>query len=541
MPISAEGFATVTDAFRDAARRRPGNECLRVPRRPGRRYLPDGLSLTYAEVAREVERLTARYREAGYGTGHRVAILTANHPVFVSHFLALNDLGACVVPVNPEYRFTEIEAMLRVSGAVLAVALPSRVADFAAVVPHLAAPIPVVSVEDFDRPLPRAVRTAEGPLGRTAEAGLLFTSGTSGLPKGCVLTNEAFLFNGERYVNAGGVMAMEYGEERLFNPLPLYYANAFSITNPAMILIAGCMIFPDRFHASTYWQEIAETDPTIVHHLGLIPPVLLKQDPVPEERRHRIKFSGGAGVEPDQHAVLEERFGFPFVEFFGMSEVGICAADNLEPRRPDTRSVGRPWPGVDFRLVDERDQEVPPGVPGELCLRREGPDPRLGLCGTYLDDPETTERMWRGGWFHTGDLLTRDEDGRFYFMDRIKHMIRRSGQNMSAAEIEAVLGSHPAVAEVAVVPAPDEIRQEEVLACVVVADGHAPDAATASSVFEHALDRLAYFKAPGWVLFLDALPKTSTQKLRKSALFADVEDPRTTPGIIDLRDRKKRR
>jgi acyl-CoA synthetase (AMP-forming)/AMP-acid ligase II len=538
--ISADAFSTVTDAFRDAVRQLPGNECLRVPRSPGRDYLPDGLSMTYAETAREVDRLRARYREAGYGPGHRIAILTANHPVFVLHFLALNDLGVCVVPVNPEYRFTEIEALMRTSRAVLAVALPARVDDFRQVVPHLPSPVPVVSVDEFGSPLPKAVRTAQGPLGRTAEAGLLYTSGTSGMPKGCLLTNDAFLFNGERYDNAGGVMTMKYGEERLYNPLPLYYANAFSITNVAMILLAGCMIFPDRFHPSTFWREIVETDATVVHHLGMIPPVLLKQEPVPQERQHRLKFSGGAGVDPEQHAELEERFGFPFVEFFGMSEVGICAADHREPRKRDTRSVGRPWPGVEFRLVDENEQEVPPGVSGQLCLRRTGSDPRLGLCGAYLDDPETTEEVWRGGWFHTGDVLTRDAEGRYYFQDRIKHMIRRSGQNMSAAEIESMLQAHPAVAEVAVVPAPDEVRQEEVLACIVLADGHRPDAATAEAIFEHSLGRLAYFKAPGWLLFVTELPKTSTHKLQKSALFADLEDPRTAPGIFDFRDRKKR-
>lgn len=398
-----------------------------------------------------------------------------------------------------------------------------------------------MTLDDFDAPLPAAIRPAVGETGREAEAGLLYTSGTSGLPKGCILTNEAFFFNAERYVNAGGVMTMEYGVERLYNPLPMYYANAFAITNPAMILIAGCMIFPDRFHPGSYWQEIVETDPTIVHHLGIIPPLLMKLDPVPEERQHRIKFSGGAGVEPQQHDLLEARFGFPFVEFFGMSEVGISAADNRPPRRTTTRAVGKPLPGVEFRLVDDHDREVPVGEPGELTLRRTGDDPKKGLCREYLNDKETTEKVWRNGWFHTGDLLSRDADGVFYFVDRIKHMIRRSGQNMSAAEIEAVLQSHPAVAEVAVVPAPDELRQEEVMACVVLAEGHSPDVTTAESIFETSVQHLAYFKAPGWVLFMSELPKTSTQKMQKSALFADLDDPREAPGIIDLREKKKRR
>jgi acyl-CoA synthetase (AMP-forming)/AMP-acid ligase II len=536
-----DDFRTVADAFSAVVRDHPGKECIRIPRRPERHYLPDGLSLTYAQVGEIAEELRARYRAAGYGHGHRIAILLENRPEFFFHWLALNALGVSVAPVNPDYRPHEIHFILERSEAVLAVTLRQRVSDFGEAVAKLPRPIPVVALDDFARPLPKAVvPPLNSPPGRRTESGLLFTSGTTGMPKGCMLDNEAFFFNGARFISAGGVMTIEHGEERLYNPLPLYYANAFAITNVAMILAAGCMIFPDRFHPRSYWREVVETDATIVHHLGIIPPLLLQQDPVPEERMHRIKFSGGAGVDPEQHALLEERFGFPFVEYFGMSEVGICSATNVEPRKIDTRACGRPWPGVEFRLVDEHDHDVPVGALGQLLIRRAGLDPKLGLCAGYLKDPETTAEVWRDGWFHTGDILRRDEDGLYYFVDRIKHMIRRSGQNIAAAEIEAVLRLHPAVQEAAALPAPDEMRQEEVLACIVPAPGHAPDRATAESIMDWSLRHLAYFKAPGWLLFMDKLPTTSTQKLQKSSIFAKGEDPRTRSGIIDLRERKKR-
>jgi len=541
MYLVPEEFRTVADAFDAVVRERPDNECIRIPRRSERHYLPDGLSLTYAEVGKVAEGLRARYRAAGYGHGHRVAILLENRPEFFFHWLALNGLGVSVAPVNPDYRPHEIHFILDRSEAVLAVTLADRVAHFAEAVGKLERAIPVVALEDFAAPLPRAVAPPlDTPPGRRTESGLLFTSGTTGMPKGCMLDNEAFFFNGARFISAGGVMEIRHGEERLYNPLPLYYANAFAITNVAMILAAGCMIFPDRFHPRSYWREVVETDATIVHHLGIIPPLLLKQEPCPEERMHRIRFSGGAGVDPEQHGLLEERFGFPFVEYFGMSEVGICSATNVEPRKIDTRACGKPWLGVEFRLVDENDRDVPTGELGQLLIRRIGPDPKLGLCNGYLKDPETTEQAWRGGWFHTGDILRRDEDGLYYFVDRIKHMIRRSGQNIAAAEIEAVLRMHPAVQEAAAVPAPDEMRQEEVLACIVLAPGHAPDRATADSIMDWSLRHLAYFKAPGWLLFMDRLPTTSTQKLQKSSIFAKGEDPRGRPGVIDLRERKKR-
>lgn len=539
--ITTESYQTVADAFRETVQRRPDNECLRIPKRAVRDYYPDGFSMTYAEVWQTAERLAARYSEAGYGAGQRVAVLAGNHPSLFIHWLALNSIGVGVVPVNPEYKATEITAMLSSSKAVLALTTAAKLNTVRDVANKFNPPIPVGLVQDYESDLPSAIRRAEGKIGRDTEAGLLFTSGTSGMPKGCVLDNEAFLFNGERYVNAGGVMKVEYGEERLYSPLPMYYANSFSITNPAMILIAGCMIFPDRFHPTTYWQEVKETDPTIVHHIGMIHLVLLKQEVVPEEREHRIKFSGGAGVDPLHHAQLEERFGFPFVEFFGMSELGVCAADRIPPRRTDTTSVGWPLAETEFKLVDANDNEVPVGELGELCVRRTGPDPRRGFCRGYLDNPEVTAQVWRNDWFHTGDILRRDEDGRHYFVDRIKNMIRRSGQNMSAAEIEGVLQGHPAVNEVAVVPVPDETRQEEPLACIVLNEGFQANAETADSIFEHAMDQLAYFKAPGWILYMDSLPRTASEKLQKAVLVPAGEDPGLMPGIIDMRAKKQRR
>ncbi|MPZ60590.1 MAG: AMP-binding protein [Propionibacteriales bacterium] len=534
-----EAYRTVADAFEAIVREHPDNPCICVPVRPDRHYLPDGLRLTYTEVWDIADDLSRRYASAGYRCGHRVALSMENRPDFFFHWLALNRLGVSVAPVNPDYRGHEIQWLLDRSGAAAAVVLPEFVDDFRAAAAGIPHRVPVASMDDEEIP-PPTIEATGGTPDRHTETGLLFTSGTTGMPKGCRLDNEAMLSNGVRYVAAGGLMALEHGEERLYNPLPFYYANAFAITNIVMILTAGCIIVPDRFHARTYWHEVVETDATIVHHLGLIPNILLKHDPVPEERMHRIKFSGGAGIDPEQRAALEARFGFPFIEFFGMTEVGICAATNHEPRRPDTRAVGRPWAGIEFRLVNDDDEEAPVGEIGELTIRRSGPDPRRGFFRGYLHDERITEDVWRNGWFHTGDLLSRDEEGIYYFVDRKKHMIRRSGQNIAPAEIETVLRLHPAIREVAILPVPDETRQEEVLACVVPARGTAADRATAEAIGDWSLEHLAYFKAPGWVLFIDELPTTSTQKVQKGEILADGEDPRERPDIIDLRDRKRR-
>src|SRR5499433_2115004 len=231
-----------------------------------------------------------------------------------------------------------------------------------------------------------------------------------------------------------------------------------------------------------------------------MPPLLLNQPPVPEERRHRIKFGLGAGVEPELHAAFEARFGFPLIEVWGMTETGRIYSDCVEPRQITTRAFGRPFGGLEARVIDDRDGEVARGTEGELLVRWGGPEgPRHGFFAGYLANAEATEEAWRGGWFHTGDVVRQGLDGMLYFVDRKKNIIRRSGENIAAAEVEAVLQAHDAVAQVAVLAVPDELREEEVMACVVPMPGVTADAALAGRLFEWCSERLAYFKAPGFI------------------------------------------
>jgi crotonobetaine/carnitine-CoA ligase len=166
--------------------------------------------------------------------------------------------------------------------------------------------------------------------------------------------------------------------------------------------------------------------------------------------------------------------------------------------------------------------------------------PRRDFFSGYLNDDEATAQAWRSGWFHTGDTVRQDSDGRLHFVDRKKNIIRRSGENIAAAEVEAVLQAHPMVRQVAVIAVPDEVREEEVYACVVLTEPTADPQAAADRLFDHCHAELAYFKAPGWIHLVDVLPTTGTQKIQKHHIFPDGTDPRTIPGIFDMRQRKKR-
>src|SRR6266850_888156 len=471
--------------------------------RPFLRVLPEELLLSYAAALDRVTDIAARYRARGYGAGHRVALRLENRPEFLLHFLALNSIGASVVPINPDYRAAELQYILG----------------------HCEASL-VVTGGTLDGDFPVAPKP-----GDASECALLYTSGTSGKPKGCLLSNFYFLNAGRRYVAEGGLCALRGGEERLITPLPLFHMNALAVSTTAMILTAGCVVQLDRFHPKTWWRDVAESRATIVHYLGVMPAILLQLEPSARDRAHRVRFGYGANANPKDHAAFEARFGFPLIEAWAMTETGGGAliAASREPRHVGTRCIGCPPGSLEIKILEDS---------SELLVRQSGLDPKRGFFSGYLKDAEATAEAWRDGWFHTGDCVRRGPDGSLHFVDRRKNVIRRAGENIAALEVEATLAGHPAVGQVAVIARPDDLRDEEVMACVVLQSGAAPSRETALSIQDWCLERLAYFKAPGHVAFLAELPVTSTNKVQKAKLADFALNPADS---YDLRDRKRRK
>jgi acyl-CoA synthetase (AMP-forming)/AMP-acid ligase II len=533
---------TVFAAFMAAAAAAPEHPFLCVPPGPGRAFYPDGIEFTYGQTHERVLACRQRYAEAGYGHGHRVGLLLDNRPEFFFHYLALNGLGVSIVPINPDYRHDEVLYLMDHSEADLAVSLPERMAEIEAVARERNKPLPVVGPDLASGRLPRPGPAPRGGApGLSTECSLLYTSGTTGRPKGCVLSNFYYLNSGAWYRDLGGHVSFEPGAERLMNPLPLFHMNAQAISATCMMLTAGCIVLPGRFSPTRWWPDVVASRATVIHYLGVMPPLLLNQAFTPEERQHRVKFGIGAGIEPELHEAFEKRFGFPLIEVWGMTETGRIYADSVEPRQIHTRAFGRPRGGFEARVVDDHDEDVPRGTEGELVVRWDGDGgPRHGFFSGYLKNSRATDEAWRGGWFHTGDVVRQMPDDTLVFVDRRKNIIRRSGENIAAAEVEATLQTHDDGGQVAVLSVPDELRDEEVMACVLTMPGVARDRATAEHLVRWCLDRLAYFKSPGWVLFVESLPTTSTQKVQKAQIFPAGADPRQQPGVIDLRAMKKR-
>jgi acyl-coenzyme A synthetase/AMP-(fatty) acid ligase len=297
----------------------------------------------------------------------------------------------------------------------------------------------------------------------------------------------------------------------------------------------------DRFHPRSWWQSVKDSRATCLHYLGVMPSMLMSAPPSAEDRAHSVRFGFGAGVDKLLHAPFEHRFGFPLIEAWAMTETGSggVIAANAEPRKIGTSCFGRPSAAVEVRIVDDAGNEAGVGIPGELLVRHAGGDPRFGFFREYLKNPEATAEVWQGGWLHTGDIVARDADGDLHFVDRKKNVIRRSGENIAAVEVESVLNRHPAIKQAAVAATPDQVRGDEVAAVIIPAQGGA-DRALAEEIVRWSLEQMAYYKAPGWITFADRLPLTATEKIQRAGLKDVVARLMGEGAFYDLRDLKKR-
>jgi len=503
---------------------------------------------TYAEVLNGVEHLQEQYQQSGLLAGDRVAILLQNKPEFFLHWFALNALGVCVVPVNSELMVDEVSYLLEHSDVCAAVGFAHKLSlmEQAAATANIQMPI-VADTDIASLRVVSAQQEASQAISLQTECAILYTSGSTGKPKGCMLTNEYFLTSGGWYRDAQGYCKLERGQERLATPLPLVHMNAMACSTMGMMMTGGCLIQLDRFHPRSWWQTIRDCDATVIHYLGVMPAILLN---MPEQESEnfsgQIKFGFGAGVNPVHHAAFEQRFGFPLIESWGMTETGCsnCITAIVEPRHVGTSCIGKRPANLEIRLVDEAGADVAAGESGELLVRAKGDNPKRGFFSGYYKNQQATDEAWADGWFHTGDTVRKAEDGSYHFVDRLKNVIRRSGENISALAVEATLSLHDSIAQVAVTAVPDDIRGDEVFACVVLEQSEAASAALATQILDQARESLAYYKLPGYVAFIQALPLTASNKPQRAELKKlarkIVLDIDSEPNCFDVREQKKK-
>ena len=523
-----------------SATKYPNHDALYIPESACAHYADAAITLTYQVLKAAVGAQIQLWAASGV-TG-RVALVLENRPAFFIHWLALNALGISVIPLNHEMPDEEFSYYLEHGEAQAVVVLREHYDRLVAISQSMLSPVIVVaddavSEHSFGAP----VTPCEGNAER--ECALLYTSGSTGKPKACVLTNDYFIQQGLWYGALDGYISLREGRERLLTPLPLSHMNAMSVSTMAMFMSGGCLIQLDRFHPSTWWQSVRESRATALHYLGVLPAILLA---LPEcdsdDFSDQIRFGFGAGVNPKHHQRFEQRFGFPLIEAWAMTECGAGGAiiANHEPRHVGSCCFGKPGAHLEWQLVDEQKQPVTAGTPGELRVRARGVNPQKGYFSGYLKNAEATAEIWQDGWLNTGDVVVEREDGSLAFVDRRKNIIRRSGENISALEIEAALGDHDAIQAVVATPVPDDMRGDEVAICVVLKPHYQATVETAIMIQAHALEKLVYFKAPGWVIFHDALPVTASNKPKRGDIKTLARDSVDNAKAIDLRHKKKR-
>jgi acyl-CoA synthetase (AMP-forming)/AMP-acid ligase II len=531
---------TVHARFRETALRRGDAGFLNVLPETGDIYGIAAGEISYRAMLERVERSRTAFANHGFGEGHRVGLLLQNRPVFVELWFALNALGVSVVPINPDLRISELEYVIAHSEMNAAFVLAERRDEVETAARQAGRPIPVLTDSGaIFAPFGGARPSSEGD--GSSECALLYTSGTTGQPKGCVLTNTYFLHSGNWYRDVGGLIGLRGDGERMITPLPLFHMNAMAVSLMAMLSVGGSLTMLDRFHPRTWWNSVRDSRATCLHYLGVMPSMLMSAAPSEQDRTHTVRFGFGAGVDKLLHAPFEERFGFPLLEAWAMTETGSggVIAANVEPRKIGTSCFGRPAPEVDVRIVDEGGNDAPVGTPGELLVRRTGADPRYGFFREYLKNPEATAEAWKDGWLHTGDIVSRDADGDLHFVDRKKNVIRRSGENIAAVEVESVLNRHPAIRQAAVAATPDQVRGDEV-AAVIIAEQVGADRVLAEDIVRWSLEQMAYYKAPGWICFVDELPLTATEKIQRGGLKNFIAKLMREGAFFDLRDLKRR-
>ena len=451
---------------------------------------------------------------AGVVPGDRVAIMCGNGLPLLDTWLACGWLGAISAPLNTAARGAQLEHTLANSAPRVLVidAELLEFLDYVALPPSLeriwtvssasATALGGVPVEPL--PAPREPIDAH-PVRPGDTLTILYTSGTTGVSKGVCCPHAQFYWWALLTGRELGVT----GADDLYTVLPLFHTNALNAFVQALLVGARFHLGP-RFSASRFWREVREADATVTYLLGAMVHILLKQPPSPEDTAHRLRIILSPATPAELVERFQRRFGPTLLDGYGSTETNMILSNLIERHRPGM--MGRVVEGFEAKVVDEDDNELPAGTPGELVVRAREP---FSFATGYFGMPEQTVEAWRNLWFHTGDRVVCDEDGVFRFVDRLKDAIRRRGENISSYEVEQALLSHADVLAVAVVPVPSELGEDEVMAFVVPREGAGPDPV---ALVRHCEPRLAYFAIPRYLELVDELPLTENGKVRKFVL-----------------------
>jgi len=514
LPVETREAWTIKEVVENTAKF--GDEIYLIDAVTGKHY-------SYEESNTEANKIANSLMSLGLSKGDRVALYMRNKPEYVFSIFACCKAGFIEVPINTNFREPEITHMIK-TAEISTVIVDSdkgflgelaKVSERAPVLKNVLvlgdtshAPAMLAKVISLDELVAKA--DASNPKVEVEYSDtccIFFTSGTTGLPKGAPVSNKHFLLAAK-----SALAAPITRDDRNYNCLPLFHANNQVYSTMGTRCLGSSYVISDRFSPKKFWREIKENKVTFFNYIGGMLTILdaaFKPEDVPD---HGAKLAVGG---PNPREGWEEKFKVELFQWYALSEALVVFGD-FDPDRSKRRwgSFGVPiFPdlGRVIELVDDEGREVKAGEIGELIEKGE----EFTIKG-YWGAPEATkEAIDEDGWFHTGDLVRKDEDGYYYYIDRRKFMIRRAGENIATAEVEAAINSHPAVEVSAVFPAPDPFREEEVKAQIILKKGAKVEM---EDLIRHCASRLAYHKVPRYIEIVKEFPKTPTERIQKVKL-----------------------
>jgi crotonobetaine/carnitine-CoA ligase len=501
---------TILGALLAADEQAPGNECIRLIGDRG---------YTAHEMLTRSALTGGLLNSSGVGPGDRVAIMLSNRIEFLDAFFAIAHIGAISVPLNTSLRGPILEHMVRNSAPLVIITEVQYLQVIADAVDKIDLKTRIflinddttqsaVSVVDYTEALTSASPVPMADVSKYDDACILYTSGTTGPSKGVLHTHNSIIAFGE-----STNWMFDYGPTDVaHNCLPLFHANALCVSLLPAIRVGATVAFGKRFSASGYWNEIREQGATVISILGAMVPILWGAEPTADDSNNSVRVALSVPTPSAEiYDDFERRFGLRLVSQYGMTDTSsIIGTPPWLQARPGYAGVANP--NFECIIVDENDEPVPDGIPGELLVRPR--KPHL-IMSCYWNNPQATMEAWHNLWFHSGDVLVRESDGWYKFIDRRKDAMRRFGENISSFEVEIVIAMHPAVEEVAVYAVPAELSEDEVMAAIVLAPGAPGDLDDIGAFCDQ---HLPYFASPRYLLEVSALPKTQNEKVRKDEL-----------------------